>query len=187
MEKELRDKLLTTNKFKPLITFEINDSFLLGVYQGSLSRYDLLIKFRQKEKDISKKRKWTYLRTPKHIHWTVDLLIKMSHYPELTREFLDFLISIWNNTVPNITDTQRDEALLLDNFIRDNVSNIEKYYTLNTKGEYSVNFLIVLAKLLIQQEKNNKADAYMFINLLKELKKGTDIFSIVSRSTHNGR
>lgn len=185
MEKDQRDKLLTTNKFKPIKTIEINNSFLLGVYQGSISKFDLLIKFRQRDKN--RKNGWSYLRTPKHIHWTVDLLLKMSHFPELTKEFLDFLISIWENTIPNITETQRDEALLLDNFIRDNIANIEKYYTLNTKGEYSVNFLILLAKLLMQQEKNNKEDAYMFINLLKELKKGSDIFSIVSRSTHNGR
>lgn len=185
MDKEKREKLLTTNKFIPIITFEINNSFLLGVYQGSISKYDLLIKFRQK--DERRKMGWSYLRTPKHIHWTVDLLLKMSHYPDLTKEFLDFLITIWENTSPNLTVEHRDEALLLDNFIRDNIKNIERYYTLNTKGEYSVNFLILLAKLLMQQEKNNKADAYMFINLLKELKKGSDIFSIVSRSTHNGR
>jgi hypothetical protein len=111
----------------------------------------------------------------------------LSHYPELTKEFLDFLISIWENTVPNKTKAQRDEALLFENFINENSEEIKKYLTLNTKGEYSVNFLILLARLLMQQEKNNKADAYMFIKLLKEIKKGDDIFSIVSRSTHNGR
>jgi len=37
------------------------------------------------------------------------------------------------------------------------------------------------------QEKTNRADAYMFKNLLEALKKGEDIFSIVSIATHRGR
>jgi len=64
---------------------------------------------------------------------------------------------------------------------------IEKYHLLNNKGEYSIKFLILLAKLLMMQEKTNKEDAYMFKNLLKALKEGKSIFKIVSIATHNGR
>jgi hypothetical protein len=170
---------------KPLKIFTINNSFILAVYQGKLSNFDLLIKFKQR--DSSRKSGWSYIRTPKHIHWTVDLLIKMSHFPDLTKEFIDFLIQKWIETTPNLTAEERNNAIELENFLEENVKEIEKYTSLNSKGEYSIKFLLLLAKLLMQQEKNNKADAFMFINLLKELKNGSDIFSIVSRSTHNGR
>jgi len=37
------------------------------------------------------------------------------------------------------------------------------------------------------QEKTNMPEAYMFKKLLEALKKGEDIFSIVSIATHRGR
>ncbi len=163
----------------------INNSFILGIYQGGLSDYDLLIKFRQRSE--TSQSGWSRIRTPKHIHWTVDLLIKMSHYPEIAQDFLDFLITIWNNTSPNTNEEERNASLQIDNFIRDNIEEINRFLDLNTKGEYSINFLIILSKLLMQQEKNNNSDAYMFIQLLEKIRDGGDIFSVISKATHNGR
>jgi hypothetical protein len=37
------------------------------------------------------------------------------------------------------------------------------------------------------QEKTNMPDAYMFRKLLEALKRGDDIFSIVSLATHRGK
>jgi hypothetical protein len=48
-------------------------------------------------------------------------------------------------------------------------------------------FLILLAKLLMIQEKTNLETAYMFRKLLEALKAGDDIFKIVSIATHNRR
>ena len=36
---------------EPLATIEVNDTYILAVYQGSLSEYDLLIRYRQRDKD----------------------------------------------------------------------------------------------------------------------------------------
>lgn len=47
----------------PLFIEQVNNKFIIATYQGSLSQYDILIKYRQKEKD-----KWSNIRTPKHIH-----------------------------------------------------------------------------------------------------------------------
>ena len=58
------------------------------------------------------------------------------------------------------------------------------YQNLNGKGEYSVEFLCVLAILLMRQEKTNNPNAYMFKDLLEALKAKDDIFKIVSVATH---
>ena len=46
-----------------LSSFPVNGSYYIGIYQGSLSPYDVLIKYRQLENG-----KWSRIRTPKHIH-----------------------------------------------------------------------------------------------------------------------
>ena len=60
---------------------------------------------------------------------------------------------------------------------------VEKYNKLADKGEYSVKFLVLIAKLLMVQEKTNRHDAYMFKNLLEKLKGHRNIFEIVSTAT----
>jgi len=72
-------------EIKPLAVFEVNSHFLIGVYQGKLSNYDILIKYRQKNND-----KWSRIRTPKHIHWAVDIMIKMHSEPKTTKTFCNF-------------------------------------------------------------------------------------------------
>jgi len=52
--------------FKPLKVYSVNGKFILAVYKGNLSKYDLLIKYRQK--DNSTNSGWSRIRTPKHIH-----------------------------------------------------------------------------------------------------------------------
>lgn len=165
----------------PLNVFEVNGSYILGVYQGSLSQYDILIKYRQK---ITKG--WSRIRTPKHIHWAVDILIKLHEDKAKTQEFLDFLLDIWSSTVSIKSEEQQKNVLTIEILLRDSQKMIEKYESLGSKGEYSIKFLILLAKLLMIQEKTNLETAYMFKNLLEALRKGGDIFSVVSTATHTG-
>lgn len=169
-------------RFTPLFVSEINGRFIVAAYQGSLSKYDILIKYRQKIKG-----KWSHIRTPKHIHWAVDVLIKMHEDPKRTKEFLNFLLSIWEKTKPMKTGGQRKAILNLKNLLETDRTQVEKYKKLGEKGEYSIKFLILLAKLLMIQEKTNLETAYMFKNLLKALHIGEDIFKIVSVATYNRR
>lgn len=131
-------------KVKPLRVFEINGKFIVGVYQGSLSEYDILIKYRQNVKG-----KWSRIRTPKHIHWAVDILIKLYEDREKTQEFLDFLIDVWNQTKPIKSKAEREKILTIENLLNVNQKEIEKYERLSMKGEYNIKFLILLAKLLM--------------------------------------
>ena len=167
----------------PLEVFEVNGSFIVGVYQGSFSKFDILIKYRQKKLDGT----WSRIRTPKHIHWAVDILIKFHEDKKKTQEFLDFLIGVWQSIEPIKDKKAQQDRLNLEDLLQDSKEKITEYDSLGTKGEYSVKFLILLAKLLMIQEKTNLETAYMFKSLLEALCRGDDIFSIVSIASHTGR
>ncbi|MDI6803422.1 MAG: hypothetical protein QME58_06205 [Bacteroidota bacterium] len=164
----------------PLFIEQVNGKFIIAVYQGSLSKYDILIKYRQREN-----RKWSYIRTPKHIHWAVDILIKMHSNKESTKRFLKFLLKTWGKIKPLKSRKVRKKILSIENLLGKNVKEISKYKELGKKGEYSIKFLILLAKLLMIQEKTNMERAYFFNDLLTALYEGKDIFKIVSIATHN--
>jgi len=166
----------------PLAVFPANSHFLIGIYQGSLSKHDILIKYRQKNNE-----KWSLIRTPKHIHWAVDIMIKMHSDPKTTRLFLDFLLNIWENTSGIENNSDRKKILNIKNLLESNSKDISRYHKLSNQGEYSINFLILLARLLMVQEKTNLKTAYMFKKLLEKLRKNENIFSIVSTATHNGK
>jgi len=165
---------------EPLLIIPVNGEYLLAVYKGSLSEYDLLLKYRQMQPDGT----WTRIRTPKHIHWAVDILIKMHEDENATRRFVDFLLNYWQNEVIPIRSESERNRLLDSNVLLDEVEiEAGKYLELSDKGEYSVKFLLLIAKLLMIQEKTNREDAYMFGKLLKSLKESKDIFKIVSTAT----
>jgi hypothetical protein len=165
----------------PLFVSKINEKFIIAVYQGSLSKYDILIKYRQKNE-----KGWSNIRTPEHIHWAVDILIKMHSDKKKTEEFLDLLLKVWEDTIPIKSEEQRRKILDIKYLLEINQEEIDKYEELGKKGEYSIKFLILLAKLLMLQEKTNLETAYMFKKLLEALKSGEDIFKIVSIATHRG-
>jgi len=94
----------------PLKVFSVNGKFIIVVYQGNLSDFDLLVKYRQK--DNSTKLGWLRLRTPKHIHWAVDLLIKMNIEKGKTKELVSFLLTYWNDKAKPIKDLDYRNELL---------------------------------------------------------------------------
>jgi len=113
----------------PLAVFEINESYIVGVYQGALSKFDILIKYRQKLNGS-----WSRIRTPKHIHWAVDILIKLHEDKTKTQEFLDFLIDVWKNTYPIKTEEQQRDLLNIETLFKDSQSLIIQYESLSSKG-----------------------------------------------------
>ena len=165
----------------PLAEFPVNGTFYVAIYQGSLSPYDVLIKYRQLEDG-----NWSRIRTPKHIHWAVDILIKQHLENNATEELIDSLINLWDNQIQPIR-SEEERARILDPQILLAEVNAEasKYNDLAGKGEYSVKFLLLLARLLMIQEKTNYEGAFMFRNLLEQLREHKDIFKIVSTATHS--
>lgn len=163
-----------------LAEFPVNGSYVIGIYQGSISDFDILIKYRQLEDGV-----WSRIRTPKHIHWAVDVLIK--HYSDngTTDRLLDFLLQLWNRITPIKTEEERAHLLRTDTLLEEVNTEAAQYTALANHGEYSVKFLILLAKLLMIQEKTNRNDAYMFKTLLEQLREHNDIFRIVSTATYH--
>lgn len=178
MQSKIKGKELTL-----IATFPVNGKYVLGVYQGFISEYDLLLRYRQRDKNSSSG--WSRIRTPKHMHWAVDVMIKMNADEGKTKEFLDFLIDNWmNNVTPLRTKKARTKLLNVKELSAQINKEAENYSTLADKGEYSIKFLILIARLLMIQEKTNMEKAYMFKNLLEALREGHDIFKIVSIATH---
>lgn len=164
----------------PLAEFPVNGTFYVAIYQGSLSDYDVLIKYRQFENG-----KWSRIRTPKHIHWAVDILIKQHLEQNATEKLIDYLIDLWDKSIKPISSVEeRNRILDPQTLLADVNSEAPRYRALAGKGEYSVKFLLLLARLLMIQEKTNNKDAYMFKKLLEQLKEHKDIFKIVSTATH---
>lgn len=167
----------------PLAVFPVNGKYVLAVYKGTLSEFDLLLKYRQK--DETRSSGWSNIRTPKHIHWAVDVLLKMHSNENETKEFLDFLITVWNEQItPLRSEDERTNLLNVDTLLNEVNQEALKYEALADKGEYSIKFLILIARLLMIQEKTNMETAFMFKNLLDALRAGKDIFKIVSIATH---
>lgn len=166
----------------PLFVHCINAKYIVAAYQGIISDFDIVVKYRQKENN-----KWSRIRTPKHIHWAVDLLIKQSISSIETKRFLDFLISLWNSISSIDSYEARTRTLNIDSLLNCHSDKIQEFENLNKIGEYDIRFLILVAKLLMIQEKANREDAYMFKNLLESLKEGKDIFKIVSIASMRNR
>lgn len=157
------------------IFFESN--YTIYVFQGNISKNDIIVKYSEEGKRI---------RTPKHIHWAVDLLLKLQAEKDLTRSFIKEIRQEWEDCKP--LDDNNDQSLisLVDNYIE--ITDVSKYKELDNFGEYDVEFLIVLMTLLMTQEKTNREDAYMFGNVLDSLlEEELDIFAIMSASGFGGR
>ena len=169
---------MVCNGQEPLCVIPINGTYILGIYKGTLSDFDILLRYRQKEGE-----RWSRIRTPKHIHWAVDMLIKHYSEPHETDLLLNSLLSQWNQIVPLESKEDQEHLLSSERLLADVNDEAEKYHKLAGKGEYSVKFLILIAKLLMVQEKTNRHDAYMFKNLLEKLKEHRNIFEIVSTAT----
>lgn len=169
-------QLIENGTKKAIIEFVFTD-YIIYVFQGNLSQFDIVIKYKKDGKRI---------RTPKHIHWVVDILMKMQGNEELTKKYLLAIQKCWNTCLPlsnNDFDTLKD---LIEDGEKD--IEIEQYFDLNAFGEYDVEFLYVLMELLAVQEKTNRADAYMFGKIVEELlETDRDIFKIISTAGFGGR
>ncbi|WP_029521109.1 hypothetical protein [Persephonella sp. IF05-L8] len=181
-DKQDLNECMKLKNFELIHAFKINGEYIIGIYKGSISPFDILIKYRQKTE-----KGWSRIRTPKHIHWAVDILMKMQTEPQKTKKFLNFLLKIWDEIEPITSEEERRKRTNINYLLGKHKKELNEYKELSKKGEYSIKFLILLAELLMVQEKTNMQDAYMFKKLLEALGKGKDIFNIVSIATHTGR
>lgn len=170
-------KYRNNNTQKSIMDIKIDDNYTIYVFQGNISKNDILIKYSKNGKRM---------RTPKHIHWVIDILLKEQKNHNDVIKFIQCMQKLWNE----IIGLQSNDFITLSNTIIKYKNKIDKQIsTLKLEGgEYPVNFVLILMILLMLQEKTNRPDAYLFKRILDELlKDNMDIFSIVSTSTFRGR
>jgi hypothetical protein len=162
---------------KSYYEIKLSNGTLIGVFQGSKGKVnpqlDIIIKYQEKNKDV---------RTPSHTHWTIDLLIKKSHDKDLTKEFIKFLLNMWDKTEPI-----RSKKEQMKPNIRFAVpENLSKFEELNGYGEYTVEFIATVIELLMTEEKTGLGKAFMFRGVLEAIYQDKDIFSVVSAAGYRG-
>lgn len=160
-----------------IIKFELK-YYDIYVYEGTISKFDIIVQY----KNENLKRE----RTPKHIHWVVDLLLKIQGKKCLANKFLTEIQSYWDKCLPLTNNDFETLKNLVENDYKS--FKLNKYKKLNKFGQYDIEFLYVLFVLLIHQEKTNYNQAYMFKSVIdKLLEQKLDIYSVVAVATHGGR
>ena len=176
MEIKRGSQFIENGTKQAIIEFIFTD-YIIYVFQGDLSQFDIVIKYRKDG---------TRIRTPKHIHWVVDVLMKMQVNEILAKKYLMAIQNCWKSCVPLTNNDYDTLKALIEN--GENDIDIDQFFSLNAFGEYDVEFLYVLMELLAVQEKTNRADAYMFGNIIEELlDTDRDIFKIISTAGFGGR
>ena len=158
---------------------KLDDGTIIAVFEGNRGYkpdHDILIKYQEKGKR---------LRTPKHIHWVIDLLIKKEHNKELTLKFMKYLREIYDEVEG--FKNKEDRA----NFIVKETTpeKLKLFQELNKYGEYKVDFIGHLIELMIKMEKNTPPEkpARVFRELMDAMIQEKDIFVVVSKTTQIGR
>jgi len=167
------------NPISSIIDIDFQNGLQIHVFPGRLSQNDIWIKFRNRNTPRSK------IRTPRHIHWAVDILIKKFGSSNLANEFLNNMLARWEEITP-LPD--RTMQTILNNLVksRDN-QFITQYQDLDKYGFFDIEFLTHLMELLMLQEKTNNPQAYMFRDVVDGILNSNDLFSILSKAGFGGR
>ena len=176
MKYSLRDgKGTKAESFKEI---KLHDGTIIGVFEGNRGAnpdHDILIKYQEEGKRV---------RTPKHIHWVIDILIKKEHDKELTLKFLRYLRDMYDRVKGFESKEDRTKCELTET----THEKLEEFEELNNYGEFSVEFIGHLIELMIKMEKNMPPEkpARVFKELIDSMLKEDEIFVIASKATQNG-
>lgn len=137
--------------------------------RGGKSQRDFLVRYQQPGRR---------LRTIKHVHWVVDLLIKRAVKRDLTNRLVEHLLHAARRVRP---------AKSFPPKVRSCRQRATRFSALNGSGDYSVEFLLAVVKLLMVQERTNYPYPKMNTDLLEALRKGEDSFRVLGLATLGGR
>jgi hypothetical protein len=166
-------------KAKSIKEFKLKDGTIIGIFQGSRGQnkdLDIIVKYIDKH---TKK----FPRTPQHVHWAADLLVKKAHNEQLTKEFVKYLLDMWDKVEPFRTKEEQQNCELKLGKSED----LKKFEELNDYGEYKVEFIVSVIELLMIQEKTGNAKAFLFKKVLDGIYNDKDLFSTISTSGFKGK
>ncbi len=157
---------------------KLADGTIIGVFAGSRGAnpdHDILIKYQENGKR---------LRTPKHIHWVIDLLIKKEHNRELTLKFMKYLREMYERVESFKSKEDREKCIIKET----TKEKLKIFEELNKYGEYKVEFIGHLIELMVKMEKNTPPEkpARVFKELMDAMIQEKEIFVIVSKATQIG-
>ena len=162
--------------------FNLNDKrkAIVWVFQG--------VKGDNKDLDI-KIKYWDNLsktksgRTPKHIDWVIDILLKKEHNRDLTLQFVKYLLDVYDKVEPFKTKDEQRKCEL--KYTRGD--EIKRFEPLNSYGQFSIEFLGCIMELMSIEEKTGSSKAHMFRDVLQALYETDDIFAITNTASFRGR
>ena len=163
-------------------TFELKDkrSAIVWVFQGSKGdNKDLDIRVKYWD-NLSKTKSG---RTPKHIDWVIDILLKKEHNKVLTLEFVRYLLDTYDRIEAFKTKEEQQKCEL--QYTRSD--ELKKFEPLNDYGQFSIEFLGCVMELLSREEKTGSKKAHMFRDVIEALYESNDIFAITNTATFRGR
>lgn len=159
--------------------YHISDKFVIGVFQGTLSPLDIVLKYWKLTDG-----EWGNAWTPLHLHWVVDIMIKQEINPSLIEVFINSLKIIWDNNGKQLHFNDKNERLVYldpERLYRYVFIEEERYNNVPMRGEYPWPFLILLAQIMMAQEKTNYEGAYMFRELLDNIS-NRDFYRTISQA-----
>lgn len=83
-------KYKNRNTEKSIMDIKIDDTYTIYVFKGTLSKNDIVIKYSKSERRM---------RTPKHIHWVIDMLLKEQKNHNDVITFIKCMQKIWDEIV----------------------------------------------------------------------------------------
>lgn len=156
----------------PIAARRIDNKYFVAIYEGGLSEFDFRVAYKEKHSRI---------RQPKHIHWTVDLLMKKVKNNKLTCSFIESMQEQWAEIKGVSSISERKQ--LMDNIDYDKIKMFQK---LSFPDTYDIQFIYTVMTLLMFQEKTNNPNAFMFKSILDALLTDRDLYSIISTATFIG-
>lgn len=153
------------------IIYTTKNNVQILVYPGkkSQSPFDFIVKFK-----IPEKRE----RIPKHIHIIVEMYVKHAFNPELTMKLRDHILEMFKHIKPVDYFPPKLQFFKPE--------HIEKFKELDTVGEFSVEFILVITELIAIQEKTNYPQGSLTERLYKEFGE-KDRFTVIQKATWRNR
>jgi len=151
--------------------YRTTNDITVYVSKGGKSQYNFKVQYQEPSKRI---------RTPKHIHLIIDLYMKRTGDARLTMQLVDHIIDAVILKVSPSTSNPPTLQIF-------SPQHVARFQTLDSYGEYSVGFLLVITELIMIQEKTNYPQGTLNLNLFRLFRDEADIFSVVSAATFRGR
>jgi low affinity Fe/Cu permease len=96
-------KYKNRNKEKSIMDIKVDDIYTVYVFKGTLSKNDIVIKYSKFGRRM---------RTPKHIHWVIDMLLKeqknhndVISFIKCMQETWDEILGLENNDYETLKET----------------------------------------------------------------------------------